>query len=111
MHWQALQFCVFVKEQIPALFVKSRVVEIGAHYVNRTVRALFNECDYFGVDLTEGKGVDIVSSGHEFDLDKAVDLAISCECFEHNPVYLETFENMARLTRGGRCGAIFLCNN
>lgn len=101
MHWQALQFCELVKNKLPEIFINARVVEVGSHYVNKSIRVLFEKCDYIGVDLSAGKGVDIVSSGHEFDLDKAVDLAISCECFEHNPVYLETFENMARLTRGG----------
>lgn len=101
MHWQAFQFCELIKSQIPELFSHSKVVEIGSHFVNKSIRVLFEDCDYIGVDLSPGNGVDIVSSGDEVVLDELVDLAISCECFEHNPKYLDTFENMAKLTAPG----------
>lgn len=80
-----------------------RVLEIGSYDVNGTVRASFAGAgEYVGVDLTEGPGVDLVAFGHEVDLpDSSFDLALSGECFEHDPHWLATFNNMVRLTRPG----------
>ncbi len=51
---------------------------------------------------TEGPGVDVVSSGHALDFpDETFDVTLSCECFEHNPYWLETFRNMHRMTKAG----------
>ena len=50
----------------------------------------------------EGEGVDLVVPGDEVALpDGSIDLAISCECFEHNPRWVETFRNMHRMTMPG----------
>ena len=44
--------------------------------------------------------MDIVKSGHEFDAeDKSFNTIISCECFEHNPFWKETFQNMIRMCK------------
>lgn len=80
-----------------------RVIEIGAYDVNGTVRSSFaTASEYVGVDLTEGPGVDLVRYGHEVDLPHgSFDVALSGECFEHDPHWRETFANMVRLTRPG----------
>ena len=66
-----------------------RVLEIGSADINGSIRSFFPGSDYTGVDLSAGPGVDVVASGHELALpDRDVDLAISCECFEHNPLVL-----------------------
>ena len=86
-----------------------KVVEIGSYAVNGDVREFFlwaNE--YIGVDLTNGPGVDVVSSGHEFGESNNYDVAISCEVFEHNPYWLETFLNMIRITKPGGT-VLFTC--
>jgi len=44
----------------------------------------------------------MVAKGEEVDFaDGAFDCSISCECFEHNPNWEETFLNMHRMTRPG----------
>lgn len=78
------------------------IVEIGSADINGTIRPFFPGSRYTGVDLAEGAGVDLVASGHEVALPSgSVDLAISCECFEHNPLWAETFVNMHRMTKPG----------
>lgn len=63
---------------------------------------MFQHCQYVGVDITAGPGVDVVSSGHEYKGEtNSIDTAISCECFEHNPYWRETFENMTRIVKPG----------
>jgi SAM-dependent methyltransferase len=79
-----------------------RVLEIGSADINGSIRPFFPGSDYTGVDLSAGPGVDVIASGDELALpDRDVDLAISCECFEHNPRWCETFVNMHRMTKAG----------
>jgi SAM-dependent methyltransferase len=79
-----------------------KVLEIGSCQVNQIgrLREIFSGCDYTGVDLVEGPGVDVVASGHDVDLPaESFDVTISAECFEHNPFWRETFANMVRMTK------------
>ncbi|TPV55134.1 methyltransferase domain-containing protein [Aestuariibacter sp. GS-14] len=94
MHWQAYQFVSAIRTCFPSHFRNKSVLEIGSHSVNGSIRDLFDTEDYTGLDLSEGEGVDEVISGHLYSSDKRFDVVISCECFEHNPYFVETFENM-----------------
>jgi SAM-dependent methyltransferase len=77
-------------------------LEVGSYDVNGSVRQSFPNCDYVGVDLCDGPGVDLVCSGHEIAFpDATFDISISCECFEHNPHWIATFFNMHRMTKAG----------
>jgi SAM-dependent methyltransferase len=102
-HPQQLMFVSILDE----LFIqenksKIRVLEIGSYDVSGTVRQFFNGCDYTGCDLIEGPGVDVVSSGHDLNLPTdSYDITLSSECFEHNPYWVETFQNMHRMTKPG----------
>jgi SAM-dependent methyltransferase len=81
-----------------------RVLEIGSYQVNESgsLRAIFSGCSYTGVDLAEGPGVDVVASGHDVNLTSdSFDVTLSAECFEHNPLWRETFANMYRMTKPG----------
>ena len=72
-----------------------KVLEIGSYIVNGTIRSYFSGSQYIGVDLIQGPGVDIVSNGEDINLpDEYFDVAISCECFEHNPHWVRSFQNM-----------------
>jgi SAM-dependent methyltransferase len=96
------QFFRSVKEEFPEAFDWCNVIEIGSLDINGTVRDLFTYCNYVGFDLGPGPGVDYPVQGQEVKYrDGAFDTAISAECFEHNPYWLETFVNMHRMTRVG----------
>ena len=101
MHLEIEIFFRSLKEEAPEVFKNSKVLEIGSYNVNGSLRSFFEDCNYVGVDLTDGPGVDIVCSGHLFKSDHLFDVSISSECFEHNPFYKETFQNMTNLTREG----------
>jgi hypothetical protein len=65
------------------------------------VRQFFKNCDYTGVDLGAGPGVDIVCKGHEVPFwDQSFDTVISCECLEHDEYWVQTFEKMCDLSSG-----------
>ena len=56
--------------------------------------------------------MDIVYDGLNLDIQDKFDLSISCECFEHNPYYLENFKKMIEQTKNDgvvvfTCASIF----
>lgn len=100
-HPEQRDFIESVKSRFPHYFRNVRVLEVGSLNINGTVRDFFTDCDYTGVDLAEGPGVDVVGSGDTLGYkDGYFDTAISAECFEHNPYWSETFANMVRMTSG-----------
>lgn len=100
-HQSQMDFVQRVKWRFPQFFVKKKVIEIGSLDINGSVRQFFDDCGYIGVDLGEGKGVDLVAKGEELTFpDNHFDVAISCECLEHNPEWIRTFNNMARMASG-----------
>ncbi len=101
-HYQQLRFVEIASSHLARGWTGLSVLEIGSHNVNGSVRPYFLGSEYVGVDLSEGKDVDVVGSGHEVAFpDGSFDLTICCECFEHNPRWLETFANMYRMTKAG----------
>lgn len=101
-HQQQFDFVKICQQKYPNAFSQAKVLEVGSLDINGSVRQFFIDCDYLGIDVGEGKGVDLVCQGQEFQ-GKAYsfDTAISCECFEHNPYWIATFENMHRVVKKG----------
>lgn len=109
-HPQQLRFAELLSRELAPHLRKLgpvKVLEIGSYDVNGSVRKFFSRCDYVGADLAPGPGVDVVGSGHELDFpDSAFDLALSCECFEHNPHWKDTLLNMHRMVGEGGLVAV-----
>ena len=107
-HPEQLRFASILKSHFGDKLRNGSILEIGSWGVNGSVRPIFSSDDlrqYVGVDLVEGPGVDLVRSGHEVDFDsETFELAISFECFEHNPHWIDTFMNMIRMTKP--CGMV-----
>ncbi len=101
-HPQQQDFVRNVKKHFPTFFAGQRVLEIGSLDINGAVRSHFSDCNYTGLDVGEGHGVDVVCQGQDYDApDGSFDVVISCEVMEHNPYWKETFQNMARVCRPG----------
>lgn len=101
-HKEQYDFVSSVKEHYPSFFTRTKVLEVGSLNLNGSIRPLFDECNYTGIDLGKGRDVDIVAQGHTFNSpDETYDVCISCECFEHNPAWIETFNNMYRMCKTG----------
>lgn len=108
-HKEQLEFITGVKENYKIFFYDKCVLEIGSLNINGTVRQFFDRCVYVGVDVGSGPGVDVVCLGHEYDMPaNSFDVAISCECFEHDPYHIKTLNNMIRLVKSGGL-IIFSC--
>ncbi|MBB1603499.1 hypothetical protein A9977_26050 [Variovorax sp. UMC13] len=89
-----------VKQFLGDFFQQKKVLEIGSLDINGSVRGLFEGCEYIGLDVGEGKGVDLVGYGEDFGGKAgAFDVVISCEAMEHNPGWRKTWLNMVRLAK------------
>lgn len=99
-HSQQIRFLNFIRETLPIYFKEKKVLEVGSLDINGSVRSMFVDCDYIGIDVADGKGVDLVVNGENLSGDaNSMDVVISCECFEHNPEYDKTLLNMVRLLK------------
>ncbi len=100
-HQSQLDFVRSLRLRFPMFFAGQKVLEIGSLDINGSIRQFFDGCDYIGVDLGNGPGVDLVAKGEELDFpDKSFAVVASCECFEHNEQWEATFRNMIRMCRG-----------
>jgi SAM-dependent methyltransferase len=101
-HTEQAEFFTEVRSHYPASFTASKVLEVGSLDINGSVRDLFHKCQYTGVDLQLGPGVDLACQGQLVEFPTGYfDTTISAECLEHNPFWRETVANMLRMTRPG----------
>jgi SAM-dependent methyltransferase len=101
-HKQQLDFVEILSSKLPEYFCGKTVLEIGSLDINGSVRQFYRDCNYTGIDVAPGKGVDVVCQGQDFNaIDGSFEQVISCEAMEHNPSWRETFANMIRLTKEG----------
>jgi SAM-dependent methyltransferase len=99
-HHSQIEFVKRLRNEFPQNFNEIKMMEVGSLDINGGIRPFFNNCDYVGVDVGEGKGVDLVCGGQEVDHpDETYDTIGSCNCFEHNPHWVETFANMYRMAK------------
>jgi len=101
-HLQQVNYVLKVKKLFPRSFINKKVLGVGTFDVNGTENKFFENCDYKGLDLGPGPGVDIICPAQEYSApDNTFDTIISCECFEHNPYYKETITNIVRMLKPG----------
>ena len=106
-HQQQFDFIQQLKTKYPTHFFNKKVLEVGSLNINGSIRIFFTGCDYLGIDVGPGLDVDLVSEGQKLtELDETYDTVGSCECFEHNPYWVETFNNMYRMTKQN--GLVFM---
>jgi SAM-dependent methyltransferase len=100
-HKEQQDFCRYVKELFPDRFKNSYVLDIGSLDINGSIKEIFENSEYVGVDVGPGKNVDVVSRGHLYHSDRKFDVVSSAECFEHDENYGLTIHNMYRLLKPG----------
>lgn len=84
------------------------VVEFGSRNVNYTVRPLFPNADWWGIDAQPGPAVDEVADAATWRPCWTVDLVVCCEVFEHTPDWAAIVANSFEVVRsGGR--VVFTC--
>lgn len=103
MHVEVLQFINAVKARSLHYFVGAKVLEAGSLNINGSVRQMFQNCDYTGVDICNGKDVDVVGRVHELPAEMTgYDTVISAEMLEHDQYWKDSLRSMyERLRPGG----------
>lgn len=96
------QFCEKVKRLFPKLFKGVKVIDIGSLDINGNNKYLFEKSEYVGLDIIEGKNVDVVSVAHEYDAPaESFDVVVSTNAMEHDMFYPRTLYKMVNLLRPG----------
>lgn len=98
-HKEQKDFIEKVKSIYPDYFQNKRVLEAGSMYINGSVRDYFENCDYIGIDVGEGKDVDVVCNASEYKSEEKFDTIISCEMLEHSRTWETDLWNMYRLLK------------
>ena len=93
-HREQREWCELVKYAHDEFFVGTSVLDIGSLDINGNNRYLFEQCNYTGIDIGEGKNVYVVCSGHLFKSNDLFDVVISTECFEHDEHWQQTLKNV-----------------
>lgn len=116
MHQEVRQFIKNIRKAsrskywLNSKFRFKRVLEVGSQNINGSPRKYFWFCDYTGIDISKGKGVDVVgrltdlyySVGSSFDfwlLDEYYDCIISVEMLEHDSTWKESLRIMYELLK------------
>ena len=94
-HQSQIEFCTSIKNRFQQYFNNCSVLDIGSMDINGNNRYLFDNYTYLGVDLGEGKNVDIIADkgAHTLSLNP-FDIVISTECLEHDKHYVKTLIKM-----------------
>ena len=83
-----------IKEKYPKYFVNQKVLELGSRNVNGTIKPVFSNCDWVGIDWVKGDDVDVVCRNHEYKgKENDFDVLISFSTFEHDPLWVESIEH------------------
>jgi len=99
-HPEQRRMCLNIKERFPQFFQGCSVLDVGSLDVNGANRYLFDSCAYTGIDVDNGKNVDIVSVCHEFKPEGFIyDTVISTECLEHDKYWEQSLPHMISLIR------------
>ena len=66
MHQQQVDFINMVKAAFPEMFKGKTVIDVGSQDINGSNLQFFEDCEYLGMDIGEGKNVDVVAYIHEW---------------------------------------------
>lgn len=102
-HQGQIQFCEGIKNKLPYFFTNNKkILDVGSLDINGSNRYLFENCDYLGIDVGEGKNVDLICIGHEFEgPDNYYDAIITTNMLEHDMHYEKTIKNIIRMLKPG----------
>lgn len=100
-HKEQMDFCNTVKRKFPEYFKEKTVLDIGSLDINGSNKEFFDDCEYTGLDLAEGKNVDVISFAHEYHPEEPFDVVVSTEVFEHDYYFPQTLSHCIELTKSG----------
>jgi|APGre2960657423_1045063.scaffolds.fasta_scaffold02066_4 SAM-dependent methyltransferase len=76
------------------------ILDVGSYDFNGTLKPIFKDYKYVGVDMSSGPNVDFVCKNDNIPFkDNYFDVIISTSCFEHDDFFWLTFLEMCRLVK------------
>lgn len=109
MHLNNRKWMADLKKEYPQYFRGVKVLELGSGYgQGAPIRAMFENCDYTGIDIVGGEGVDIVVAAKDTQFkEEEFDTLICLSMFEHDPDWKESIGHNIPFVKKG--GMIFMC--
>ena len=102
MHPQIRLWFSGLKVLFPTYFENKKVLEVGSYDCNGSLRSEFSNCEYTGIDVAPGNGVDKVSVCHQYEADPgSFDVVFSTSALEHDMFFPLTLMKMHELTKVG----------
>lgn len=104
-HQAQRQWFEKIKQKFPDSFKGKRVLDCGSLDVNGSLKDLFTDCEYIGIDIHPGNNVHVVIKAHEYWAPK-FDTLVSAEMLEHDEYYQLSLQHMYHLLKPGGLMAI-----
>lgn len=105
MHESSLNAMRRFHERYVAKLSQPRILEVGSLDVNGSYREIFSQtpCEYVGVDVIDGPGVDLVVQPWRWSVfdDSDFDVVISGQCLEHDKKFWLTLGEIGRVLSPG----------
>ncbi len=99
-HTEQKEYFQYIKSIFPDFFKDKKVLDVGSLDINGNNRYLFDNCDYIGIDIAEGKNVNYTTLCHEYTAaDQSFDVIISNDCFEHDMFWDKSLQNIVRMLK------------
>lgn len=105
-HQAQHQFFEFVKDKYPDSFNKVIAIDCGSLDVNGSLKDLFTDSVYLGIDIVPGKNVDMVTKTHELSGTREYDTVVSAEMLEHDEYWAKSLKKMYDICKNGGLIAI-----
>lgn len=89
----------FVEKVVLDNCIKGNILDVGSLDINGSVKSIFKESVYLGIDLRKGKNVDIVMDSHNLSTfsDGFFDCVVCLEMLEHDSNPFLTIKEIYRL--------------
>lgn len=100
------QFFERVKAKFPQSFTGVKVIDCGSLDVNGSLKSMFHDSSYLGVDIVRGQNVDLVRLVKDLSFNESFDTVVSGEMLEHSEFYQEDFRKMYQMLKHGGLLAI-----
>lgn len=97
MHKQQIEYCQNVKSRFPEYFKGVYVLDVGSLDINGSNKYLFDDSEYAGLDMVQGKNVQIISQVHEYKPGPIFGVVICTEMLEHDKHWKESIRSMYNL--------------